>query len=200
MMLTSVAVPGHEAAMREHGFDAYVVKPARRSRLHDAVLRARACRVSARLPSPPPHESPLPPPTRVGLRVLLAEDDLVSQQVARRLLERHHCRVDVVGNGREAVEMARRFPYDLVLLDCHMPEVDGYEAARLIRRLEGRVAHVPIVALTADALVGAKERALAAGMNDHVAKPVKPQMLSMMLERFCPPRAGDDAAPPVATG
>jgi signal transduction histidine kinase/CheY-like chemotaxis protein len=182
VMLTSVTVPGHEAAMHEHGFDAYVVKPARRSRLHDAVLRARVGR--ARIPSPLPQESPLPPPTRMGLRVLLAEDDLVSQQVARRLLERHHCRVDVVSNGREAVEMARRFPYDLVLLDCHMPELDGYEAARHIRRLEGAIAHVPIVALTADALVGAKERALAAGMNDHVAKPVRPHALSKLLERW----------------
>ncbi|MBL8918979.1 MAG: response regulator [Myxococcaceae bacterium] len=192
VMLTSVAVPGHEASMHEHGFDAYVVKPARRSRLHDAVLRARVGR--ARIPSPLPQESPLPPPTRMGLRVLLAEDDLVSQQVARRLLERHHCRVDVVGNGREAVEMARKFPYDLVLLDCHMPEVDGYEAARHIRRLEGAIAHVPIVALTADALVGARERALAAGMNDHVSKPVRPHALSTMLERWAAAKEAEGVA------
>jgi CheY-like chemotaxis protein len=190
VMLSSVVLPGHEAAMREQGFDAYVVKPARRSRLHDALLRAWVGRAAASSPSPPPQELPVGPATHAATRVLLAEDDVVSQQVAKRLLERQHCRVDVVGNGQEAVEMCRRFPYDLVLLDCHMPVMDGYEAARLIRRLEGHVAHVPIVALTADALVGARERALAAGMTDHVSKPVRPQALLQVLERCCPLPSG----------
>ena len=183
VMLTSVAMPGHEAAMREHGFDAYVVKPARRSRLMDAVLRARVVRSGGVVHrDEEPEVVPLAGPPQ--LRVLLADDDLVSQQVARRLLERLRCRVDVAGNGAEAVELARRFPYQLVFLDCHMPQLDGYEAARAIRRLTGPIAHVPIIALTADALVGAKERALAAGMNDHISKPLRPQLLVAALETW----------------
>lgn len=183
VMLTSVAMPGHEAAMREHGFDAYVVKPARRSRLMDAVLRARVVRAGGFIHRDEEPEVPtLPGPPQ--LRVLLADDDLVSQQVARRLLERLRCRVDVAGNGAEAVELARRFPYQLVFLDCHMPQLDGYEAARAIRRLSGAISHVPIIALTADALVGAKERALAAGMNDHISKPLRPQLLVAAIDTW----------------
>ncbi|MDP3500763.1 MAG: response regulator [Myxococcales bacterium] len=183
VMLTSVAMPGHEAAMREHGFDAYVVKPARRSRLMDAVLRARVVRAGGFIHRDEEPEVPtLPGPPQ--LRVLLADDDLVSQQVARRLLERLRCRVDVAGNGAEAVELARRFPYQLVFLDCHMPQLDGYEAARAIRRLSGPISHVPIIALTADALAGAKERALAAGMNDHISKPLRPQLLVAALDTW----------------
>ena len=184
VMLTSVAVPGHEASMREHGFDAYVVKPARRSRLMDALLRARAVHGGPAAPPPELAEGEQVVPAGPPMRVLLADDDVVSQQVARRLLERLHCRVDVACNGTEALDLARRFSYQLVFLDCHMPELDGYEAARAIRRLEGPMSRVPIIALTADALLGAKERALAAGMSDHISKPVRPQLLSAALERW----------------
>jgi signal transduction histidine kinase/CheY-like chemotaxis protein len=183
VMLTSVAMPGHEAAMREYGFDAYVVKPARRSRLMDAVLRARWVQTGGTVePAQEPTVVPLDGPPQV--RVLLADDDLVSQQITRRLLERLRCRVDVASNGAEAVELARRFSYQIVFLDCHMPQLDGYEAARAIRRMSGPISHVPIIALTADALVGAKERALAAGMNDHISKPLRPQLLVAALENW----------------
>ena len=186
VMLTSVALPGHEAAMREHGFDAYVVNPARRSRLHDALLRARVARTgglsSLALPSSVDEKEDVP--IEQGIRVLLADDDAVSLRVARRLLENLGCRVDVAGNGLEAVQLARTLPYEVVFLDCHMPEMDGYEAARAIRRLAGTIAHVPIIALTADALVGARERALAAGMTDHLPKPLRPPRLREIIARL----------------
>ncbi|MFO0600988.1 MAG: response regulator [Myxococcaceae bacterium] len=190
VMLTSVALPGHEAAMREHGFDAYVVKPARRSRLHDALLRARVARGGApqALALQPSHEeTEVEAPIERGLRVLLADDDAISLRVARRLLENLGCRVDVAGNGLEAVALARTLPYEVVFLDCHMPEMDGYEASRTIRRLSGAIAHVPIIALTADALVGARERALAAGMTEHLAKPLRPAALKHLIARLRSP-------------
>jgi len=128
----------------------------------------------------PPAESGITPPRR---RVLLAEDNVVNQKVAARLLENLGCRVDVAANGREAVELAGRLRYDLIFLDCQMPEMDGYEAAARIRRLTAPRGAVPIVALTANAMVGDRERSLAAGMDEHLTKPVTQRALRAVLER-----------------
>ena len=117
-------------------------------------------------------------------RVLLAEDNAVNQKLAVRLLERLGCRVDVAGNGREAVDMTERFPYDLIFMDCRMPEMDGYEASRRIRARHG--AHTPIVALTAHAVEGAREECIGAGMDDYLTKPVRPPDLERMLVRWNP--------------
>ncbi len=108
-----------------------------------------------------------------GLRVLIVEDNPVNQRVASRLLERLGTRADVAGNGREALAMTQELPYDVVFMDCQMPEMDGYEAARRIREMEGPNRNVQIIALTADVLEGSRERCLAAGMNGFIAKPTK---------------------------
>jgi signal transduction histidine kinase/ActR/RegA family two-component response regulator/HPt (histidine-containing phosphotransfer) domain-containing protein len=112
-------------------------------------------------------------PVESDARVLLVEDDPVNQLVARRLLERAGCSVSVAGNGLEAVELARTRSFDLILMDCQMPELDGYQAAREIRRLPDGGRAVPIVALTAHAMPGDREKCLAAGMDDHVTKPLR---------------------------
>ncbi len=119
-------------------------------------------------------------------RVLLAEDNVVNQKIGVRLLEKCQCRVDLAANGREAVEMAGRFPYDLIFMDCGMPEMDGYEATRTIRASEHHGARIPIVALTAHAIAGTREECLASGMDDYVPKPVALDALERALLRWSP--------------
>ncbi|MFP5465397.1 MAG: ATP-binding protein [Gammaproteobacteria bacterium] len=106
-------------------------------------------------------------------RALVAEDNRVNQLVAVQMLERLGFAVDVAGNGQQAADAALHHPYDLIFMDCHMPELDGYAASRLIRKREGGRRHVPIIAMTASAMSGDREQCLAAGMDDYLAKPVR---------------------------
>ena len=118
-------------------------------------------------------------------RVLVAEDNIVNQKVAARILERLGYEVDVAGTGDEAVAAARRQTYDAILMDGQMPQTDGFEATRIIRALEG-TRHTPIIALTASAMQGDRERCLAAGMDDYVSKPMGPEQLEAVLRRWIP--------------
>jgi signal transduction histidine kinase/CheY-like chemotaxis protein len=118
-----------------------------------------------------------------GPQVLLVEDNVVNQKIATRMLEKLGCRVDVASNGRDAVEMTDVVAYDLVLMDVEMPELDGYDATAQIRAREARTgAHVPVVAMTARAMSGDRERCLAAGMDDYVSKPVELAELARVVE------------------
>ena len=128
----------------------------------------------------------LPPDSDTPLRgrVLIAEDNAVNQLVAAEILKRLGCRVDIVGNGKEAVEAVKRLPYDLIILDCHMPEMDGFDACRHIRAHEAQGRHVPIIAMTASALKGDRERCLEAGMDDYLPKPVRVNDLRAMVQRW----------------
>jgi two-component system sensor histidine kinase/response regulator len=141
-------------------------------------------------------------------RVLLAEDNVVNAKLAVRLLERLGCHVDVASNGHEALKMVQSIPFDLVFMDCQMPEMDGFEATRAIRAWENTsrvgespVSQLPIIALTANAMQGDRERCLSAGMNDYITKPLSRADLARVLE-VSKPRAADSAtsaAAPVAT-
>ena len=135
------------------------------------------------------------------LQVLLAEDNLVNQRVTRAQLTRLGCDVDLAADGREAIAAITRRRYDLVFMDCQMPGVDGFDAAREVRRSEGDGPHVPIVALTANDLPGDRDRCLAAGMNDYLAKPTDHDSLRQTLERHArSPTDGRPAGPAADRG
>jgi CheY-like chemotaxis protein len=138
----------------------------------------------ATLTAPQPAEpSPADAPARV-LRILVAEDNLVNQRLAARMLEKAGHLVDVVSNGQEAITTLDGRSYDLVLMDCQMPQMDGFEATRAIRAAEkGTDRHVPIVALTANAMQGDREACFAAGMDEYLAKPFTKHTLMAVLER-----------------
>src|SRR5206468_2504745 len=116
-------------------------------------------------------------------RVLLVEDNLVNQRLASRLLEKQGLQVEAVGTGRDAVRAWERGSYDLIFMDCHMPEMDGYEATRVIRGLERQrgTVRTRIVAITANAMEGDRETCLRAGMDDYISKPIKLDELRVLL-------------------
>jgi CheY-like chemotaxis protein len=132
--------------------------------------------------------------------VLVVEDSPVNRLVAVRVLERAGFRAHVVNDGREALQALSTQRYDAVLMDCQMPDIDGYEATRELRRREGTGRHTPVIAMTAHAMTGDRERCIAAGMDDYITKPVRSQTLTDMLERWVGTAAGPaPAAPATAT-
>jgi CheY-like chemotaxis protein/HPt (histidine-containing phosphotransfer) domain-containing protein len=163
--------------LQETGFAACILKPARLDQLRDCL--AKTLRHTAALaPAERTAESQV-----VRGRLLLAEDNAVNQKVSQRILEKLGYYVDTVFNGAEAVEKLQRGLYDAVLMDCQMPEMDGYAATREIRRLEGADEHTIIIAMTASAMTGDREKCLAAGMDDYVTKPVRSEELQQVLQR-----------------
>jgi signal transduction histidine kinase/CheY-like chemotaxis protein len=175
--------------------DGFLVKPVTTSMLFDALANARADSPTAldRRVVRRPLSRPL-----AGLRLLLVEDNATNQQVARELLTLQGAQVDVAGNGRLGIErvFAATRPYDAVLMDIQMPEMDGYEATRILRRAVDPH-QLPIIAMTANAMPADRENCLAAGMNDHVGKPINMQTLVAALLRHCG-RAADAAGAPEA--
>jgi two-component system, sensor histidine kinase and response regulator len=161
-----------------------LTRPVRRAQLFGALMEIFGeCASAPSLAAPKPAAEA----AALNLRVLVAEDNPVNQKLMGALLRRLGARVDMVGNGREAVEAARSVRYDLVLMDCQMPEMDGLEATAAIRQQEaasGR--HTPIIAVTANAMTGDAERCLAAGMDDYLSKPVALAQLEKALRRWVP--------------
>ncbi|MET0183643.1 MAG: ATP-binding protein [Caulobacterales bacterium] len=176
------------ARSRELGVAHYMVKPVRRRALAERIHIA----LRAETPPPPPPEAPLSP--LAGMRVLLAEDNPINALLARTLLTRVGCVVDVVGDGEEAVAAVRAAPYDIVFLDLRMPRLDGYGAAKRIRMLSGDKAKTPLVALTADVSDDERTAVLAAGLDDFVSKPIDSLRLQAVAARFTN-RAKDSTFP-----
>jgi len=191
ILLTSVGHIGELRNMAAVQVDASLLKPVRQSQLLNAMtsawsrrLAATAAAGGARAAERQPQPQDRGRYAGSSLRVLIAEDNVVNQKVAAKMLERMGLRADVAGNGREALEMLEMLPYDLVLMDCHMPEMDGYEATAEIRRREGEGQRVPIIAMTAEAMEGSRENCLRAGMDDYVVKPVKVAELGEAVRRW----------------
>jgi len=180
MMLTSSGQRGDAARCRELGISAYLTKPIRPSELREAIVRLLAVpnRESYSLPLTRHSIREAPRLATVRLRVLLAEDNAVNQRLAIRLIEKQGHQVVVVNDGLEALEVLEHENFDLVLMDVQMPRMDGLEATAAIRRREKeRGGHMSIVAMTAHAMKGDRERCLAAGMDGYLAKPLRVQEL-----------------------
>ena len=189
VLLTSAGERGDGTRSRDAGISAYLSKPVRQSQLFDCLIsvmsKADSAHTLSRLASTLTTKHTLQEAKKAshGL-ILLAEDNLVNQKIAIRQLSKMGYRCNAVANGREAVEAVCRIHYDLVLMDCQMPEMDGYEAAREIRHLETGKRRIPIVAMTANALEGDRQRCIAAGMDDYITKPVKTLELQTTLARW----------------
>jgi CheY-like chemotaxis protein len=122
-----------------------------------------------------------------GTRILLVEDNIVNQKVGAAQLGKLGCRVDVAANGLEALKMTTQMPYDLIFMDCQMPELDGYETTSQIRKREGSARHTPIIALTAGAMAKDRERCIQSGMDDYLSKPFRPVQLRELLVKYLGP-------------
>ncbi len=177
------------------GLDAYLKKPVRQSALLDCIaslVGMSELRIKPKSAGLTEHV-PLVTASLRNVRILVVEDNAVNQKVAKRMLEKAGCQIDIVGNGFEAIEAVECLPYDLVFMDCQMPEMDGFEATAQIRKRQSGEERLPIVAMTANALTGDRERCLEAGMDDYIAKPVKPADLYAMITKWLP-RADKAAA------
>jgi two-component system, sensor histidine kinase and response regulator len=199
LMITSGQHPGDQARCRNLGISGYVTKPVRRAELRAAITGAFASHAQltqTRAPTQPwatvtrdPLRTNVVPPSRI----LLAEDNIVNQRVAIRLLEKEGHSVVVASNGTEALAAWRDQPFDVILMDVQMPQRDGFQTTAEIRRAEsGTNIHVPIVAMTAHAMSGDRERCLAAGMDDYISKPIRKSDLMNVIGRHTKPLAGSE--------
>ncbi len=193
VMLTSGDRPDDAARCAESGIAAHLLKPVKQSELLEAIEVALG--VAVRRPAAA--EAAPAAAGVAGRRILLAEDSLVNQKLALALLKERGHRVSLVTNGRDAVAATEACPFDLVLMDVQMPDMDGLEAASAIRDRELRTGgHVPIVAMTAHALKGDRERCLAAGMDGYIAKPIRAAELHEAIARHARPAAAAEPPPP----
>jgi CheY-like chemotaxis protein/HPt (histidine-containing phosphotransfer) domain-containing protein len=193
VMLTSLGTRGDARRYQKIGFAAYATKPIRQQELR-AVLSLALTEREMMEPGQNPIVTRHTARETFNLfagrkaRILLAEDNITNQQVALGILRKLGLSADAVADGIEALKALETLPYDLVLMDVQMPEMDGIEAARQIRNPESAVANheIPIIAMTAHAMQGDRERCMAAGMNDYVSKPVDPQTLAEALDKWLP--------------
>jgi PAS domain S-box-containing protein len=185
VLVTSLHSPDELARARASGVAAYLSKPVKRHELYRALAQVVGGTSGAQASASPLASEGLP---RLHARVLLAEDNGVNQVVARNMLKALGCEFDIVPNGAEALQALQNNSYDLVLMDCQMPVMDGYAATRAIREREARkgLNRLPVVALTANALVGDADACLESGMDDHLAKPYTRRQLAAAMVRWLP--------------
>jgi len=187
VLVPSAPQKGDATRLRSAGFDAYLPKPMKRDELKGCidVLIRRAhsddIQRGGLITKYTIAES-----VRRGGRVLVVEDSPVNQKVARRMLEKLGLRCDIVDTGTRALTSFAQKPYDLIFMDCNLPDMSGFEVTRLIRLREGEVTHVPIVAMTADAMVGTRERCMAAGMDDYISLPTRLKTMHAIISTHLP--------------
>jgi two-component system, sensor histidine kinase and response regulator len=184
-MLFLLSSSGHRFAPAEShltGFAASLTKPVRSSELFDCLITSLNSGSASEPAASPTTDQP--EPVAVAARILLVEDNKVNQLVGSKVLENLGYGFTIAMNGVEAVSAFRSGSYDAVLMDCQMPEMDGYEATAAIRQLEGSAGHIPIIAMTAAAMEGDRERCMAAGMDDFITKPVRLEAVAAVLERW----------------
>ncbi len=189
VMLTSISQRDGATDAQANGFVAYLSKPVKSAQLFETLVRVLD---TAAKPRPDVERSPVPaieeslPVKRNGYRILVAEDNVVNQKVAQTLLTRSGYTVDIAQNGSEAIQALETTHYDLVLMDCQMPVLDGYEATRAIRSLHSKVLNrqIPIIALTANAMSGDREKTAQAGMDDFLSKPLRVDELRATVARW----------------
>ncbi|MBV1921654.1 MAG: response regulator, partial [Pseudomonadales bacterium] len=182
---------------QELGFNAYIPHPIRES-LFDKIMNHMTSHTpSTQIVSRSTFDQNTTQNTQTSangthaIRVLLAEDNLVNQKVAVRMLQKLNCIVDIADDGKKAVDFALNSIYDIVLMDCQMPVMNGYEATQAIRASEkGNYTHTPIIALTADAMDMDRKKCLEAGMDDHISKPMVRDALRVVIQRYCAEASG----------
>ncbi|MDX2273618.1 MAG: GAF domain-containing protein [Cyanobacteriota bacterium] len=183
IMMTSIGLREVSQRVLEQGFAAYLTKPVKHTKLRECL----ACVLSPHLPigqSPSDGADPSLPPLVHHLRILVAEDNVVNQKVALRQLKTLGYQADMVANGQEALDLLGKLAYDIVLMDCQMPIMDGYTATQRIRQQEGSDRHTVIIAMTANAMKEDRDQCLAVGMDDYISKPVSREMLAATLNRW----------------
>jgi len=189
VLLTSSGQPGDSSHFSRMGFAAYLLKPVSHGDLVDTLMIVLGAAPDDRNANKPPivtqHELLAMRAREKRIRVLLAEDNLVNQKVGVKLLEKIGCTVEVAANGKEAVRAWENGHFDVILMDCQMPELDGYAATQQIRARESASHRTPIIALTAHAMKGADEECRAAGMNDYITKPIDSELLKASIARHC---------------
>ena len=191
LMLTSAGYAGDVERCRQLGIGAYLMKPVKQSELLATVFTALSRPVVGAAPVADPVSAPAPPLPR-PLRILLAEDNTVNQRLATRLLQKQGHTVELANNGREALAALERQSFDLVLMDVQMPEMDGFEATAQIRaREESGGRRLPIIAMTAHAMKGDRERCLESGMDGYVSKPIQARDLNEAIERVAAAESGN---------
>jgi two-component system sensor histidine kinase/response regulator len=188
VMMTSVGKRGDARRFKDIGFAAYLTKPVKQSQFYDclALVTGMQKDTSDDQPGVIVTRHSIAEYQKSRVRFLLAEDNETNQKVALGILKNFGYKTDVVSNGKKAVEAMERIPYDMVLMDCQMPQLDGYAATKEIRSSQSKVLNhkVPIIAMTANAMKGDREKCLAAGMDDYIPKPINTEKLLKVIEKW----------------
>ena len=184
VMLTSSGARGDAARCQKLGISAYLTKPIKQSELLDAIMLARGAATEEKEPVPLITRHTIRE-SRRRLHILLGEDNIINQKVAVHILEKYGHKVFVANNGQEVLQALKKEHFDLILMDVQMPKMDGFEATASIREKEKKTGfHIPIIAMTAHAMKGDRERCLDSGMDDYIAKPLKAEHLTKTIDRM----------------
>lgn len=188
VLMTSMGNRGEAKQFEEIGFAAYLVKPVKRSLFYDCLTAISGLQktIAKKQPDKIITRHSLAERKKRKIRLLVVEDNRINQKVISSILEKFGYKTDTVSNGKEAIEALGTTPYDLVIMDCQMPVMDGYETTKEIRNPKSKVSNhkIPVIAMTAHAMNGDREKCLEAGMDDYLTKPIKPREISNLIEKW----------------